>query len=183
MISTPQPLAAASVYDPVARLLHWSMALLIALAFAIGLIVDLLPKTWEHGIVETHKVIGLGLLALLGTRMAWRLGHRPPAPTDRSPLVARASGLGHASLYALMLAVPVIGLVYAVLRGQGLDLGLFSIPPITAAAARTVSRPVKEIHEWAAYALIGLAALHALVALWHHVVLKDGVLRRMLPRP
>lgn len=182
MTFTPLPLATSPAYDPVARLLHWSMALLIILAFGLGLIVDLLPKTWEHGIVETHKAIGLGLLALLATRIAWRLGHRPPAPTNGSPLAERASSLGHAGLYALMLAVPLIGLAYAVLRGQGLDLGLFSIPPIAAAASRTVSRPVKEIHEWAAYALVGLALLHALAALWHHVVLKDRVLRRMLPR-
>lgn len=54
-----------------------------------------------------------------------------PRPLD-GPLLDRAAWLGHYGLYALMVGVPVIGLVYTALRGQGIDFGLFSIPPIMA---------------------------------------------------
>lgn len=172
----------AAAYDPVARFLHWSMALLIVAVFALGLGIDALPKSWKYASVEIHKVVGLAILALLAARIVWRVRHAPPTEVGLSPLVVRASHLGHAGLYALMLAAPAIGLVYVVLRGQGVDFGLFSLPPLTAAFDRAISRPVKEIHEWAAYGLIGVAAAHAFVAIWHQVVLKDGVLRRMLPR-
>ncbi|CAN7675303.1 cytochrome b [Bosea sp. LjRoot9] len=171
----------APAYDRVARGLHWSMALLIVVTFILGLVVDAFPKSWEHGIVETHKVIGITILALVLLRIFWRQGHRPAPSNELSPLVERASGLGHFGLYVLMFAVPAIGLGYAIMRGQGLDFGLFAIPPFAPPVDRALSRPVREIHEWAAYALIGLAAVHALAALWHHLVRKDGVLRRMLP--
>lgn len=167
-------------YDSVARLLHWLMAALILAVFLLGLLVDEFPKSWEHVIVETHKVLGVGILLLVIVRFAWRLAHRPPAAELVSPLLDRAAWLGHYGLYALMLAVPVIGLVYTALRGQGIDFGLFSIPPIMA-RNRELGRTVREVHELAAYALIGLASLHALAAIWHHFIRKDTTLMRMLP--
>ena len=171
-----------ATYDPVARYLHWSMAALIVLAFVLGLTIDAFPAAWKQAAIETHKVIGLGLILLLAARLAWRLAHRPPPLEPASPLLTAAAHLGHVALYVLMLVVPVIGLVYAIKRGQGLDLGFFNIPPLAAPAPRAETRPIREWHEWAAYALIALAGLHALAALLHHAVKKDGTLRRMLPR-
>ncbi|MGO4284562.1 cytochrome b [Bosea sp. TAB14] len=173
--------AATSFYDMVSRRLHWGMAVLILAAFALGLTVDVFPKSWEHAVVETHKVIGIAILLLLLIRFGWRLSHRAPAPLESSAALALAARAGHVFLYVLMLLVPVIGLVYAIRRGQGIDFGLFALPPFQAPEARAVTRPIREWHEWAAYALIGLACLHALAALWHHLVRKDDTLRRMLP--
>lgn len=174
-LATPAP------YDAVARGLHWSMAVLITAAFALGLTVDVFPKSWEYAVVETHKAIGIAILLLLLLRIGWRLMHRPPAPVESSALLALAARAGHAALYVVMLVVPVIGLVYAIRRGQGFDFGLFTVPPFQAAEPRAITRPIKEWHEWAAYALIALACLHALAAFWHHFIRKDDTLRRMLP--
>lgn len=178
---TSVPIAARESYDPIARFLHWSMALLIVLAFVLGLTIDAFPSDWKRAAIESHKAIGILLIVLLVARCAWRLTHRPPEPEASSPLLAVAARLGHAGLYVLMLVVPVIGLVYAIKRGQGLDLGLFSIPPLAAPAPRAETRPIRAWHEWASYALIALAVLHAIAALWHHTVRRDDTLRRMLP--
>lgn len=173
--------AAAARYDRVARALHWSVAALILATFALGLTVDDFPKSWKYAVTELHKVIGVAILLLVLLRVAWRLSHPVAPAAELSVGMRRAGGAGHAALYLLMLAVPAVGLAYSLLRGQGLDLGFAAFPPLMEAAARTVSRPVKEVHELAAYALVGFAGLHALAALWHHLVLRDSVLRRMLP--
>ena len=55
------------------------------------------------------------------------------------------------------------------------------ITSVSVAVDRPTSRTFREIHEFAAYALIAFSALHAAAALWHHFALKDGVLQRMLP--
>lgn len=177
---SPSPLPSRG-YDPVARALHWSMAGLILLTFALGLLIDALPRAWKYTAVESHKAIGLAILVLLAARLGWRAWHRPPPFTTISPFEARAAGFGHAGLYLLMLGAPLAGLIYVVLRGQGVDFGLFQIAPLAAPLDRSVTRPIREVHEWLAYGLIGLAALHVLAALWHHLIRKDDTLRRMMP--
>ncbi|WP_293796254.1 cytochrome b [uncultured Bosea sp.] len=178
--SSARPMIPAA-YDAIARSLHWSMAWLIVIAFVLGLTIDLFPKSWDHALVETHKIIGTAILLLLLVRFVWRLTHHAPPPEEGPAILALAARAGHAALYLVMLIVPVLGLVYAVRRGQGLDFGLFSLPPLQAAEPRAITRPIRTWHEWAAYALIALAGLHAIAACWHHFIRKDGVLRRMLP--
>ena len=177
-ISTPTHLILS--YDRVARSLHWLVAALIVAAFGLGLLVDTFPSSWEYGIVNAHKLIGVAILCLVVLRLAWRAGHQPPTPEPTGWLLERTASLGHVLLYCLMVAVPVIGLAFAVWSGQGISFGLFSIVPVMA-ENEAVAHQIGEIHELAAYALIGLAGLHALAGLWHHFVRKDDVLRRMLP--
>ena len=92
----------------------------------------------------------------------------------------KASGAFHAGIYFLMIAVPLIGVPTLLYRGRGLDLGLWSVP---SPFARTpeIFRPLTEAHEIAAFALLGLAVAHALVALYHQYVRRDDVLLRMVP--
>ncbi|MGN6098226.1 MAG: cytochrome b [Bosea sp. (in: a-proteobacteria)] len=172
---------AATAYDAVARKLHWSIAALILVAFGLGLTVDVFPHSWEYAVVETHKVVGIAILVLVLARLGWRLTHRPPKMPDGPAILALAARIGHVALYLVMLIVPIIGLVYAVRRGQGFDFGLFAVPAFQAAEPRAATRPIREWHEWAAYALIALACLHALAAFGNHFVRTDDPLRRMLP--
>lgn len=174
------PVLEEARYDNVALVLHWLMAALIVVAFVLALVVDALPRSFEPVIVEAHKDIGMAILLLIAVRGLWRISHRPPEPEATGALMRQAASLGHLALYALMLAVPLIGIGYTFWRGQGLHLGIIDIAsPFQ--ADRPVARQWKEVHEFSAYALIGLASLHAAIALFHHLVLRDGTLRRMLP--
>ena len=170
-------------YDATARFFHWTMAGLITVVFAISFAFDEVPKAAEYVLLQLHMIAGLLILALYAARLAWRIGHRPPAADPQvGPLMTRAAGLGHLVLYALMLAVPLIGLAVIFLRGRGIDFGMFTIPsPL--AANRPSARLAKELHELLAWGLMLLAAGHAAVAVWHHKVRRDGVLLRMMPSP
>lgn len=167
-------------YGAVARLLHWLVAALILFVFALGLGVDAFPHAWEDAVVLVHKDAGVAIVLLVFLRLVWRQVSPPPPVVGEGTLSARAAVLGHVALYLLMIAVPLIGIALSVLRGQGFDFGLFSIPPLME-ANRTLARPVKEVHELAAWGLVLLAGAHAAVALFHHYILKDGVLLRMMP--
>jgi cytochrome b561 len=174
-------LAKVDHFDSTAVVLHWTTAGLIVIAFGLGLAVDAFPKDWEHAVVNTHSLLGLGVLALTAVRIAWRLGHAPPPLPEEfgGPLVRRAAAIVHFLLYALMVAVPLIGIPVLLYRGRGLDFGLFQLPsPFT--RTPEIFRPLQETHELAAYALIGLAAAHMLAALYHHFIRRDEVLLQML---
>jgi cytochrome b561 len=88
----------------------------------------------------------------------------------------------HYLLYTLLGAEAALG--FAFRWGGGRPMAFFGtgIPPLIGEMARPLRRQLREFHEWIGWAIIVLALLHALAALYHHYVLKDGVLRRMLPR-
>ena len=174
--------AAGARYDRIAIFLHWVIAFLIAAAFLLGLTVDDFPKAYKDAVVNTHSLLGLGILFLTLVRIGWRFGHPPPpSPKSMSTWMESLSKLGHLLLYVLMLAVPLIGLPTLFYRGRGLDFGLLQVPAFLARTPE-IFRPLTELHELSAYALIGLAAGHVAAALYHQWILRDGLIARMVPR-
>lgn len=170
-------------YGAAAKALHWLAALCVIMAWLIGTFIDDFPKSLGGAAIFTHMSLGLTVLALLFVRLGWRLGNPPPpfAASVFSPWSERAATLVHWLLYALMLALPVSGIVLQFARGQAVPLfGLFEIASPWA-RDRALSRSVLEVHGLLADSLLILAGLHALAALAHHYVLKDDTLLRMLP--
>jgi cytochrome b561 len=169
-------------YDAVAIVLHWGIASLIAVAFLLGLTVDAFPKAYEGAVVNAHALIGLAVITLSLARVGWRLAHKPPAlPQTKGAIVETASKLVHVLLYVLMIVVPLIGIPTLLYRGRGLDLGLFQMPPLVPRVPE-IFRPLTELHEFTAYALVLLAVGHVLAALYHQFVLRDGLVQRMALR-
>ena len=174
----------AKNFGAIAQGLHWLTVMLVALAWALGTFDDALPKGAARAAgLFVHISAGLAILAVLVVRLMWRLGNPSPSsePTFLGEWLDRAGRLAHYALYALLVAAPVAGIVLQFARGDALPVfGLFDIaspwPPDKAFA-----RSVKDVHEVLANALVILAALHAAAALFHHWVLRDRTLVRMLP--
>ena len=170
----------ADRYDAVARIFHWSMALLIAYAAASILIAEELPRgDLRTFLSTTHRTAGAIVLVLFTARVIWRLFHKPPAlPSKMTPLQQKMAHFGHLGLYVLMALVPIVGVALTFRRGGTIDFGLFQIAsPLV--ADRAASKPIKEIHELVAYALFALVGVHVAAALWHQFVVRDNILERM----
>lgn len=167
-------------YDRLAILFHWVMAGLIFYAAAAILIADDMPRGALRDLIKTsHNSVGAIVVALLVLRLVWRLiGKAPALPASMTAQQQRMARLAHIGLYALMAVVPLLGMAAHFLRGRGLEFGFFSIAsPLT--ANRALSRGIKEVHELAAYALLGLVAFHVAAALWHQFIKRDGLMTRM----
>jgi cytochrome b561 len=173
--------AAAARYGAGAIAFHWIVAALIVFLGVLGLLFDRIPRPDQAFWINVHGCVGLVYFALVLGRVGWRLTHRPPdLPPDVGEFSRRTSHPVHMLLYALMLVIPILGVVAYVWHARAFDFGLFRIDfgvPLT----RTIFKPAEDIHGWLAYGLFGLAGLHALAALWHHFIRRDGVLTRMLP--
>ncbi|MFK8250001.1 cytochrome b [Ancylobacter terrae] len=171
-------------YGAPLRLLHWATVIAVLVTYGITYAEALFERgTAARALVWwTHISVGLLVLVLVLLRFVFRAATPVPGPSpDLSRLVHLASVAAHILLYLLLLAVPLVGIYLAFLRGNEVSFfGLFTIPsPI--AVDRDLARQVIEVHEWLANALLLLAGVHAAAALGHHFILRDGVLRRMLP--
>src|SRR4029077_11913104 len=183
-----QALRPMNRYGTVPRFLHWMTVVLVVLAWTLGTFGDDLPKGDARAMgLLVHISAGLVILVALIMRVAWRVGDAPPPPESNEfgrwlgAFADPAARLAHYTLYALLIVVPVAGIVAQLARGNALPLfGMGEIPPPWT-GDRAFAHTVKEIHEIAANALVIVAIFHAAAALVHHFVFGDNTLVRMLP--
>lgn len=152
-------------YSRVQIALHWGMAVLIAINLIFEdwietgweAIEDGLGPVYDAGAVA-HIGVGVAVLALVLLRLVLRFGRGvPDLPDGMQPLERLAAHAGHAALYALMIGVPVLGLL----------------------AWFLASGDLAELHEMGKPAFLVLIALHGAAAVWHQVVRQDGLMDRM----
>lgn len=171
-------------YGAPLRTLHWLTAVAVLVIYGVTYLEALFARgTPERAMVWwTHISVGLLLVAFVALRILVRIfGRNPPASAQVSRPVRIASHVAHGLLYLLLIATLGVGLYLAFLRGNAVSFfSLFTIPsPIP--VNRDLARQVIGVHELLANALVILALLHAAAAVFHHAVLKDDVLKRMLP--
>jgi cytochrome b561 len=172
-------------YGAIAMFAHWATALCVLAAWLIGAFMDVLPRGPARGAgIFVHMSLGLAILVLAVARLAWRHVDPPPpaiAAPGLEPWLGLAAKAGHWLLYILLVATPILGIVYQFANGRALPVfGLFDIASPWV-QDREFARSVREIHELSADAL-GLVALgHVAAACFHHWGLRDRTLTRMLP--
>lgn len=170
-------------YGAIARLLHWSVSLLVIGLLAVGLIMtemEFSPDTLK--LYGLHKSFGIIVLTLMTLRLIWRLMNtRPELPKTIEEWQARAAKATHWLFYALLFAMPLTGWLMS--SAAGFPVSVFGLPalPDLVAPNKELGEIFEEAHELIGYSLIGLIVLHISAALMHHFYYKDGVLATMLP--
>ena len=142
--------------------LHWLVAVFVGLAWFFSEGMGKLADQHAAGTYSgwpLHVIFGLTVLTLVVIRLAVRLVNgAPDAKVGTPEPLATARHWGHVAIYALLILVPLGGIAAWFL---GLSIA-------------------GELHPLAGNALLIIAGLHAAFALYHHYVLKDGTLRRMM---
>lgn len=170
-------------YGAVAKFLHWSIVVLIVAQY---LIIEsgegLADGPEKFAIIATHKSLGMLVLGLAVARVAWRIANgRHPAPVPMPRLQRAAAAAGHGLLYVLVLVQPLSGWLMSSAAGYPTSFfGLFEFP-MPVAEDPGAREFYEEVHEALFGAIVVIAVLHALAALYHHFLLRDDALRRMLP--
>jgi len=169
-------------YGTVAKLLHWLIVALVVLQFALGWTMPDLPRGRPpEGLVSLHLSVGATILIVMLARLAWRLVHGTPPSLVAAAWQRRLASLVHLILYALLIVVPLAGWAWASAKGWTVSLfGTVELPALVP-ANWPYRQLAASVHRNGFWAILGVVALHALAALHHHVVRRDGVLRRMLP--
>jgi len=115
-------------------------------------------------------------------RLVWRrnFAYLPPFPESMSKLQQTIAKANEYGLYVLLFVQPVTGLGRVLFRGHPFELFVWEVPVLLAPNPE-VRNFFIGAHEFGAKALLALIGLHAGAALFHRLVLRDGVLHRMLP--
>jgi cytochrome b561 len=167
-------------YDGVSILLHWVTAALVVILWTLGQTIDFFPKgAPKIDARSTHFVLGATLGIVLLIRVAWRASAGRSLPLAYPGWVGSAARVVHYGLYALVAATVILGVFNAWQRGD-VFFNVYTIPKLVPGDL-ALKRTLEELHGDCADIVLIVAGLHALAALAHHYLLRDPVLRRMLP--
>ncbi|MBV8146448.1 MAG: cytochrome b [Gammaproteobacteria bacterium] len=162
---------------------HWLIvALLILQVTLASLADDLPPGARKLGLLARHKSVGITILMLVILRLLWRsLNLTPLLPTTLKPYERVLARWTHGLLYALLFAMPLSGWMMSSARGFPVSwFGFFTLPDLVP-RNKSLYEALITTHETLAWVLAVVVMLHVAAALKHHFMLRDDVLRRMLP--
>jgi cytochrome b561 len=171
-------------YGALPQALHWLTAICVVAGWLLGQFIDAFPKgPPRSAALSAHFALGECVMVFFVARLIWRIADPPPPlePTRFGRLSEIASRVSHYTLYALLIVVPVLGIIVHLKRGRALPIfGVWSFASPWP-ADRATAHSVLEVHELLADALLILAGVHAAAALIRHYVFGDRTLTRMLP--
>lgn len=170
-------------YGAVSRFFHWLTAILIVVTYVLsrGGPEQRVYAASSDFILRIHETLGMTVFALVLLRMVWRLADPSPEDPPMPEWMKVSAEIVHATLYALLIGIPVTAIAGAWLEGHAVTLFWIGeigpmLPP-----AHALGQWISELHTLLATAILWVAGLHAAAALFHHFVLRDDVLVAMLP--
>lgn len=167
-------------YSRLSIALHWLMLILLAAVFACIELRTNYPRGSDirEGLKTWHFMLGLSVFVLVWVRLIAR---------RRMPWLAAEGGWTrwpalavHVALYGGMIALPLLGWMTLSAEGDPIPFFGLSLPPLIG-QDKDLAHQLEDLHKTIGEAGYWLIGLHALAAVFHHYVLKDGTLRRMLP--
>ena len=170
----------ANKYHPALAVLHWVLAWFIIASLAFGfLVLADMPATDPRKLdmLEWHMALGMAIFAAMGVRLVVRWRTARPAPAGLgTPASARAARWAHVAFYVLVFGMVVTGYSTGLIAHLNDIVFARNGAPLPASFE---AYPTFQAHSWIATVLAILIALHVAGALWHWLVRRDGVMRRM----
>ena len=173
----------ASRYGSLSIGIHWLMLLLFVAVYACIELRVFYPKGSDlrEGLKTWHFMLGMLVFVLVWLRLAARFPAPrlsiQPEPPSWQQLSAK---LLHLALYAVMIGMPVTG--WLLLSASGKAIPFFGLElPALVGANKDLAGQIKELHEFVGTAGYYLIGLHAAAAFYHHYVVRDNTMTRMLP--
>jgi superoxide oxidase len=172
------------VFDPVIRFLHWLTLFLVAAIFILAFSIDFASSKEEAvALIQLHRSFGVTVWVVTLGRLVWRQFARfPNWPADMPPVMRFAAQWSEYALYALLLAQPILGLLHTNAHGDRVNLFFLGQLPALIGQNRPLAKELLAMHQTVGFLLLGLIALHASAALYHHFWRRDGTLEAMLPQ-
>lgn len=172
----------ATRYGWISITLHWVTLVLIVAVYATMEFKSIFPKgsPSRAAMANWHYMLGLAVFALAWLRLVVRAsGARSVIDPGRPDWQAQLGNIVHGTLYALMIALPLLGWLTLNAKGTPVTFLGYDLPMLLN-ESRATAKWLKDLHEILARAGYFVIGVHAAAALYHHYVKRDDTLRRML---
>lgn len=168
-------------YSTTARILHWTTAILVLGLIPVGIALDSVPDgALKDAMFDGHRSVGVLVMVLTLIRLANRFSNPPaPLPADVPAAQRLIAALTHGTLYTLLIASPIVGWLGSSYFGAPLNLFWLVTIPSPFATDQHLAEKILDVHGWLGWITAGVLTLHIAGALYHGIVVKDGVLQRM----
>jgi cytochrome b561 len=163
------------------RLLHWTMAVMILTMLGIGVAMVVSLGDY-HVLVSIHRPLGIAILILVVVRFVNRLINPPPPfPATMSHIERRAATASELAMYGLMLVLPLIG--WGMLSAARYPIVLYGSVhmPFILPHNAMLYAVLRKTHTILAYLLFLTFTAHVGAILFHTLIVRDGMLKRMAP--
>ncbi len=185
MTSEEQAASEPAVYSKKMVILHWGIAVLVALHLVNAFTIHLLQnQDIAVFTMDLHRSVGILILLLMVVRIYFRFSTRPPKIQREIPFFQRKiAQFAHFLFYVILLAGPLVGWAYTNSTGSQVNFfWLVTLPQLIEPNLKAAVL-LLQMHKYLAYALIGLTLLHILGTVYNQYYLKNNVFRKMsLPR-
>ncbi len=168
-------------YPAPAIVLHWLVALLVFVAFPLGVYMHELPVSPDKlKLYSYHKWIGITILMLAAARVMWRTTYTPPPlPASMAQWQHWVAHIVHGLLYVLLLAIPLSGWLMSSAKGfQTVWFGVLPLPDLVG-KDKALGELLANFHQILNFSLLVLVFLHVAAALKHHFLERQPFLQRM----
>lgn len=163
--------------------LHWVIAIAMIAMVAFGLILEDMPKSdSKSALVQIHKSIGVLVLLLAVVRLTWRVRKGMPEDVGLTTAAQRMMSKAiHGLLLLATLLLPISGIMMSIANAKAISIfGIPFLPQLLAQKNEVMAKAAGLMHGLGGKLVIALVLLHVAGALKHHIVDKDGTLKRML---
>ncbi len=168
-------------YHPLSIFFHWLVFLLVVAVLGVIELKGQFSKGSEpRELCKTiHSLLGQLIFIAMLLRLAVRMIYGVPALAKTNSLLHLLTKTIHWLFYALLLTLPIMGLIFLQAGGKEVHFFNWTLPQWINPDP-SIKKIFKELHEWLGNTIYFLIGVHALAALWQHYILKNDTLRRML---
>jgi cytochrome b561 len=163
--------------------LHWATVILVLTLFISAEVWDFAERggALRTDLKLVHYAAGIILAAVFICRIVWRMLSAKSIPAAEKGLMGLVAKCAHYALYLGLVVQIALGFSWRWSQGHAVEFfNLFSIPPLWPISTE-YRHLLGDLHATIAWIIIIVSTLHAAAALFHHFVLKDGILQRMMP--
>lgn len=163
---------------------HWIIAIAIIGMLTLGIYMEDLPDSPDKGdLYDIHISIGVIVLVVASLRITWRIINKFPIPLSTMPKwQERIAKLAHWVLIIGSVMMPISGLMMNLGGGRSLSVFGYELIAESGVENEFLAGFGHTFHEYGGKLLILFVVLHALGAIKHQFIDKDGTISRMIGR-